>query len=144
MDNIRNPLVFSGGIWGSIIPQTPAAPVFWRFVRKVWNRHFRASSLAGYDGQCVGRDGRDDPANVQAAAEMRSDNGRFRFCVKGKRRCVGSEGGELLALLCPDRRERVPHQPVGRQADGLLSIPYIANDVRSQEGQFDQLLNAPF
>ena len=33
------------------------------------------------------------------------------------------------------------HAPVGRQAQGLFAIKDIANDVRSEEGQIDQLVN---
>jgi len=39
-----------------MIPQTPMSAVFWWFPRKVWNRHFRASSLAEHDGLSIGRD----------------------------------------------------------------------------------------
>jgi len=38
----------------------------------------------------------------------------------------------------------VPHQPVGCHADRLRAVTNIADHIRSQKRQFNQLLNAAF
>jgi hypothetical protein len=43
----------SGRFRGAILPQTDQSPIFGVILPKVWNRHFRGSSLVGLDGETI-------------------------------------------------------------------------------------------
>lgn len=52
-----------------------------------------------------------------------------------------SESRDQSALVLPVARQSVPHAPVGREAKGLFAIEDIADYVRSEEGQINQLMD---
>ncbi len=43
----------SGHSRGVNLPQTDQSPIFGVILPKVWNRHFRGSSLVGLDGETI-------------------------------------------------------------------------------------------